>query len=412
MRTGAAPPRACPTGTTPPRARAVRTPRRTAAVLLAALLAAAVAGCSGPAGAALTSPGRSSPSAPPQPPGPQRGFTLVASGDVIPYPTIMGQARQDAGGAGYDFRAMFSGVRPVVSAADLAICHMETPYGEPGGPFTGYPTFVSPPQVAQAVKWAGYDSCSTASNHTLDAGAAGVTRTLDALDQAGLRHTGSARSAAEAAKPDLLHAGSATVAQLSYTYSTNGVPLPDGKPWIVNRIDPARMIADARAARRAGADVVVLSVHWGTEWQEEPDRQQLEVADRLTRSQSGGRPDIDLVIGTHNHVPQAYQKVNGTWVVYGMGDQVAGIMQDPRGNHGSIARFTFEPPRRAGERWTVSKAEFLPEMTDRNPWRVVNLNDALSRDPGREDYRRVRDGIRDAVLRRGAAADGLTMADR
>ncbi|MGP3952460.1 CapA family protein [Streptomyces sp. 7N604] len=378
---------------------------------LGALLGAAVTACSGPPPkSALTGVGTAAPA---RPSGPQRGFTLVASGDVIPYPTIMKQAQQDADGGGHDFRKLLAGVQPVVSAADIALCHMETPYGEPDGPFTGYPTFVSPPQVAEALKDTGYDSCSTASNHTLDAGAAGIRRTLDTMDRARLRHVGSARSAQEASKPALLRAGSATVAQLSYTYGTNGIPLPEGMPWAVNRIDPDRILADARAARRAGADVVVLSVHWGTEWQEEPDRMQLDLADRLTRSRSGGRPDIDLVIGTHNHVPQAYEKVNGTWVVHGLGDQVAGVMQDPRGNHGSIARFTFEPPREEGQRWTVKKAEFIPQMTDRGPpWRVVNLGEALRRDPGRDDYRRVRDGIRKAVLSRGAAADGLTMADR
>ncbi len=93
---------------------------------------------------------------------------------------------------------MFAGVRPVVSRADLAICHMETVYGKDGGPFTGYPAFKSPPQVAAALKHTGYDSCSTASNHTLDDGADGVRRTLGAMDAAGLRHAGSARSAAEA----------------------------------------------------------------------------------------------------------------------------------------------------------------------------------------------------------------------
>ncbi|MEU6083516.1 CapA family protein [Streptomyces sp. NPDC047108] len=387
-----------------------RRTRRAGLAVGCALLCAAAACTGGTATSSLTGVDRT---APPRKAGPQRGFTLVASGDVIPYPTIMNQAQQDAGGSGHDFRKLFAGVRPVVSAADVAICHMETPYGEAGGPFTGYPTFVSPPQVAAALRETGYDSCSTASNHTLDAGADGVRRQLDALDKAGLGHVGSARSAAEGGKPVLLRAGTATVAQLSYTYGTNGIPLPEDKPWIVNTIDPDRIVADARAARRAGADVVVLSLHWGTEWQEEPDAMQRELAARLTRSRSAGRPDIDLVIGTHNHVPQAYEKVNGTWVVHGLGDQVAGVMQDPRGNHGSIARFRFEPPRRDGERWAVTKAEFIPQMTDRGPpWRVVNLGEALRGDPGREDYRKVRDSIREAVMSRGAADDGLVMADR
>ncbi|MET8678961.1 CapA family protein [Streptomyces sp. NPDC004647] len=328
-----------------------------------------------------------------------RPFTVVATGDVIPYPSIIRQARNDAGGSGYDFSRILAGIRPVVERADLAICHMETPYGPPEGPFTGYPMFQSPPEVARALRTTGYDSCSTASNHTLDAGAAGLGRTLDALDAAGVRHAGSARSAAEAVRPARMRAGGADVAHLAYTYGTNGVPLPEGKPWAVNLLDPDRVTADARAARRAGADVVLVSLHWGTEWQQAPDAQQLDLARRLTAARTGGHPDIDLLIGTHNHVPQPYEKVNGTWVVYGLGDQVASFVPGLyRGNDGSMARFTFAPK---GDRWTVSKAEFLVGHSDTGPpFRVVTATEKRFPD--------VRDRVREAVLSRGAAQDGLT----
>ncbi|MFI9256445.1 CapA family protein [Streptomyces sioyaensis] len=345
-------------------------------------------------------------------------FTLLATGDVLPHNEIIRQSGGNAGGHGHDFRTMFAGVKPVVSGADLAICHMETIYGRDGGPFTGYPSFKSPPEVAAALKDAGYDSCSTASNHTLDDGADGVRRTLGAMDAVGLRHAGSARSAAEAARPALLKAGPAKVAQLSYTYGTNGIPLPGKAPWTVNLIDRKKIIDDARAARRAGADVVVVSIHWGTEWQPEPDEQQRTLARALTASRTAGRPDIDLILGTHAHVPQAYEKVNGTWVVYGMGDQLAGRMfnhsnqPDGRGNQSSMARFTFAGPFGPDRRWTVRKAEFLPQLTDINDgFRVVNLNAALARQPGRSDYVRARDAIRTIVLSRGAARSGLIMAN-
>ncbi|MFI1966319.1 CapA family protein [Streptomyces pathocidini] len=300
----------------------------------------------------------------------------------------------------YDFSRILSGVKPVVDGADLAICHMETPYGPPEGPFTGYPAFQSPPDVARGLRATGYDSCSTASNHTLDAGPEGIRRTLDALDAAGVRHAGSARSAAEARTPARLRAGGAEVAHLSYTYGTNGIPLPEGKPWAVNLLDPGRVVADARAARRAGADVVLVSLHWGTEWQQEPDRQQLDFARRLTAARTGGKPDIDLLIGTHNHVPQPYEKVNGTWVVYGLGDQVASFVPEKyRGNEGSMARFTFAPAPK-GDRWTVSAAEFLAGHSDLGPpFRVVTATAGRFPD--------VRERVRKAVLSRGAAQDGL-----
>ncbi|GHH71473.1 lipoprotein [Streptomyces sulfonofaciens] len=343
--------------------------------------------------------------------GAPRGFTLLASGDVLPHDSIIRQAGADAGGRGYDFAPMLAGVRPVVSRADLAICHMETVYGA-NGEYTGYPAFKSPPEVAAGLRATGYDACSTASNHTLDDGAEGVRRTLDALDQAGVRHTGSARTAAEAGAPSWLPAGGAKVAHLAYTYGTNDVPLPAGRPWTVNLIDRDRIVGDARAARRAGADVVVVSMHWGTEWQDEPDERQLTLARELTAARTAGRPDIDLILGTHAHVPQAYEKVSGTWVVYGMGDQIAGDMvnhagrPDPRGNESTLARFTFAPPERSGDRWRVTKAEFVPQWFDTGTGRVTNLNEAIGR--GRP-LTAVRDRIRQVVLSRGAGQDGLLM---
>ncbi|WP_200305434.1 CapA family protein [Streptomyces adelaidensis] len=382
--------------------------RRPTLAALAALLLAATAACQHQG--SPRPPGRPAPSAPAKD---ARGFTLVASGDVLPHMSIIERAYQDAGGDGYDFRPMLAGVKPVVSGADLAICHMETVYGADGN-YSGYPAFKSPPQVADGLAATGYDACSTASNHTLDDGAAGIHRTLDALDRAGVRHSGSARTAEEARSPTLMRAGGAQVAHLSYTYGTNGIPLPTGRPWAVNLIDRERILTDARTARQAGADVVVVSLHWGTEWQDAPDTQQLNLGEELTAAATGGRPDIDLILGTHAHVPQAYEKVNGTWIVYGMGDQIAGTMSnhsgatDPRGNQGTLARFTFAPPARAGARWAVTKAEFVPQWFDLGPGRVVDLNAAIASGAG-ADVTRVRDRIRDVVLSRGAAQDGLVM---
>lgn len=397
---------------------------RQAVALLSALLLSTAAGCSaagdsgagsGSAPARLGGSGEPTPTSAAGSPA-AAGFTLVASGDVLPHTSVIQRAADDAGGDGWDFKPMFSGVKPLVSAADLALCHMETIYGEEGGPFSGYPAFKSPQEVADGLKDAGYDGCSTASNHTLDDGADGLARTLDRFDKVGLKHAGSARTAAEAAAVTTYAAGSAKVAHLAYTYDTNGYLLPEGRPWAVNLMKQDKIIADARAARKAGADVVLVSLHWGTEWETDPDDTQLTLGKALTASQTGGRPDIDMILGTHAHIPQPYEKVNGTWIIYGMGDQVAGEMfnhtgaRDMRGNYGSIGRFTFAPPAAAGQRWQVTKAEFIPQMMDLSIGRVVNLPDTLAKHPDREDYETARDAITEAVLSRGAAKDGLTMA--
>ncbi|MFJ4466463.1 CapA family protein [Streptomyces sp. NPDC089424] len=380
--------------------------RQVALALTAVLAAAAACQARGEEPRARTGP---PPAAAPS----HRPFTLVATGDVLPHTSVIEQARFDAGGVGHEFGPMFSGVAPVVSRADLALCHMETVYGENGN-YSGYPDFKSPPEIALGLAATGYDGCSTASNHSLDDGAEGIRRTLDALDQAGVRHAGTARTEREARTVTVLPAGTAQVAHLAYTFGTNGHALPPGRPWSVNLLDENRVVADARAARKAGADVVVVSVHWGTEWQEEPDRRQLSLARTLTAANSAGRPDIDLVLGTHAHVPQAYEKVNGTWVIYGMGDQIAGKMTnhkgdlDPRGNQSTIGRFTFVPPDRPGARWEVRKAEFIPQLYDMDAGRVVNLNAALAQGA---DLVGVRDRIRAVVLSRGAAQQGLVMGE-
>ncbi|MET9321426.1 CapA family protein [Streptomyces sp. NPDC003038] len=364
-------------------------------------------------------PAVTGPTAGTTPPG--RPFTLVATGDIIPYPSIVQRSADDADQAGeYDFRKILAGVKPLVSAADLAICHHEIPYGRPGGPYTGYPTFKAPHQLADALKDAGYDSCSTASNHTLDDGYDGLARTLEHLDRVGIPHVGSARSAEEAKAPALLSAGGAKVAQLSYTYGTNGIPLPADKPWAVNLIDQDRILADARAARAAGANVVVLSIHWGTEWQTAPDQRQRELAQALTASRSAdGLADIDLVIGTHNHVPQPYEKINGTWVVFGMGDQVASFVPADklRGNQSSVPRFTFAPAAAHPGRWEVVKAEYLTQYSDMGPpFRVVCASCAAA-DPTlpaakRTEYTRVDEQVTRAVMSLGADGQGLVHATR
>ncbi|MFE7378766.1 CapA family protein [Streptomyces zhihengii] len=398
-----------------PRPRRGRRPGRAALVCAALAAVACAAGC-----AAERTPPRAAPPSGQAPSAAggaraaERPFTLAASGDVLPHASVIQQAAADAGGTGYDFRPMLAGVAPVVSRADLAICHMETVYGA-NGDYSGYPSFKSPPEIAEALAATGYDSCSTASNHTLDDGAPGIARTLDALDRAGVAHAGSARTEREAGRPAWLSAGGAKVAQLAYTYGTNDIPLPEDRPWSVALIDEQRIVDDARAARRAGADVVVVSLHWGTEWQNAVDEQQLSLGRALTAAATDGRPDIDLLLGTHAHVPQAYEKVGGTWVVYGMGDQIAGAMinyegvQDPRGNQGSIARFTFSPPAKPGARWEVTRAEYVPQWMDTAAGRVVNLSDVIAKGSARPEHHTALAAVTSAVLGRGAAEDGLVM---
>ena len=106
-----------------------------------------------------------------------------------------------------------------------------------------------------------------------------------------------------------------TVAHLDYTYGTNGIPVPAGQPWLVNLIDLDRILADAHAARAAGAEVVVVEMHWGIENQSAPTPEQ-----RLQAGVLADSPDIDLIIGQHVHVVQAAERHGTKYVVYGTGN--------------------------------------------------------------------------------------------
>ncbi|MFE3154377.1 CapA family protein [Streptomyces sp. NPDC059221] len=383
------------------------------------LLLAALAGCSVPGGDSDSADAKEGPS-----------FTVAAAGDVLIHPQLTEQGRKDASAGGkdakgagekIDFRPLMAGVKPVISKADLAICHFEPVAGKPNGPFEGFPDFTVPPQITTALKDVGYDTCSTASNHTLDHGASGVRRTLDALDGAGLKHTGSARDSAEAAKPLIMDVKGVKVAQLSYAFGFNGREVPADKPWLTNQTDFKRIAAAEKAARKAGAEVVILSIHWGREHHPDPSNGQLKLARRLARETG-----INLVIGHHAHVVQPMEKIGSTWIAYGLGNQVA-RHDVPSGltEEGVIGWFEFH---KRGDTWDVD-ARYVPTLLTIPPdadaagaqeadaavvkdHRLVDLAGALQNgkdlpDAERARYRMAFQRTQGTLLNRGAVQDGL-----
>lgn len=329
-----------------------------------------------------------SPVAPPEQ-APPREATVVMNGDLLWHNTLVSGAREDAAaadgdGKGLDFTPLLEGVRPVVESADLAICHNEVPVAPPGGPYKYYPAFAAPQETLDAVREVGYDLCTTASNHSLDDGWSGLVRTLDALDARGLQHAGTARTAEEAETPTIhTTADGVRIAVVTGTYDTNGIPRPRDREWSVADLDPGTLLRRAAAARAAGADVVLVAVHGGDEYGHQPNDQQRELAERLTAS-----PDVDLVYGHHVHVVQPWTKVNGKWVVYGLGNLVAQHLASvPAGYEGVTARFTFtETP---DGRFVVNRAEYLPTLVTRysagSPARVLMVNESLATGTGDAD---------------------------
>ncbi|MGZ8649315.1 MAG: CapA family protein [Solirubrobacteraceae bacterium] len=235
-------------------------------------------------------------------------LAISVSGDLLPHLPVVARARTPHG---YDFAPLLNELRALVSRADLAFCHVETPL-QSGTP-TGYPRFRTPPALARAIRRTGWDACSTASNHTLDRGVAGVRSTIRALNGARVAHTGSAMTRRGGRRILLLRRRGVTVAFLSYTQHTNGLSVPH--PWSVNLATPRRILHDARRARRKGADAVIVNLHWGTEYRHSPDAYQLRLARRLTRGQA-----ITAIVGQHAHVVQPIRRMGRRWIVFGTGN--------------------------------------------------------------------------------------------
>lgn len=390
---------------------------RTLPTLLIPLLAAAVAGC-----------GLVSDDAGDQ--GGGRSFTVAAAGDILMHPELVDQARKDAkhtgkGVAGLDFGPMMAGIKPVISKADLAICHFEPVMGTEKGPFEGFPDFQVPPQTAKTIKDLGYDTCSTASNHTLDHGYDGVKRTLDALDAAGVKHTGSFRTQKEALTPLIMNVKGVKVAQISFAYGFNEPhQMPKDKPWLANQQSLDRIKAAEQQARKAGAEVVILSLHWGHEHEPSATATQLDFARQLAH-----HTGINLVIGHHAHVVQPMEKVDGLWVAYGMGNQIARHEQ-PTGltEEGVIGWFTFTEQGKG--HWEV-QPRFEPTLLqippdaenatdggkatygddDARDYRLLDVPAAL-RDDDLTDGQRARlrlafERTEGTLYNRGAVTDGL-----
>jgi poly-gamma-glutamate capsule biosynthesis protein CapA/YwtB (metallophosphatase superfamily) len=325
-----------------------------------------------------------------------RGFTLIASGDVLTHGPVLRQASAYGRRVSqpYDFRPMFADLRPIVAKADLALCHLEVPLSRNGQDISSWPAFNAPPQLAAALRWAGYDACSTASNHSMDQGPQGVAATLEVMDAAGLRHPGMARNANEADQSTIVDVRGLRVGLLSYTYGLNSGRLPADQRWLVNTIEPRRILSDARAARRAGAQFVVVLLHWGQEYRSTPTSFQREVAKRLL-----GVPEVDLILGHHVHVVQPIEQVGSKWVAYGMGNSLSN--QTPSccaagSQDGVLVKVTVGEH---GGRLRVRAVRYVPTWVEHPSFRIRPVLTALADRSLPAVIRRALEAARDRTTR-------------
>lgn len=255
--------------------------------------------------------------------------TLIFAGDAMQHTAQINAARRDDGT--YNYSEYFTEVNDYISAADYAVVNLETPLA--GKPYSGYPCFNAPDSYASALKEAGFDLFLTANNHTLDRNDRGVKRTIATLDSIGVDHIGTYSSTADRDKslPFIKDINGFKVGFLNYTYGTNGIK--PGRDIAVDYIDRDLIQKDVSAARKHGAEIICVAIHWGDEYHLLPNRNQRDIAAWL---RSIG---VELIIGSHPHVIQPMEmhynpqdSLDRSLTVYSLGNFISNMMTcDTRG---------------------------------------------------------------------------------
>lgn len=254
---------------------------------------------------------------------------LLFAGDAMQHQAQIDAARCPDGT--YDYSDCFTDISPLVQSADLAVVNLETPVGT-SGPYTGYPCFYAPAAFVDALTDAGFDIFLTANNHTLDRRARGLRSTIEQLDARCIYHLGTYtdKNARAAALPLILTSKGIRIAFLNYTYGTNGITPSEGV--VVDYIDRKQITDDIIRARIAGAEAIVVALHWGDEYHLLPNSSQKQLAGFLAEQ------GVDLIIGGHPHVIQPMEVVHSqsydkdVLVVYSLGNFISNMKtRDTRG---------------------------------------------------------------------------------
>lgn len=272
-------------------------------------------------------------------PGEPGRVELLFAGDAMQHQAQLDRAKE-LGGDKYDYSGCFTYIAPEITRADYAVCNLEVPLG--GGPsYSGYPCFSAPDSYAQALKDAGFDLFLTANNHCLDRRDRAARRTLTALDSLGVDHIGTYHNASDRLKkvPFIKNIKGFKIGFLNYTYGTNGIEPNDGME--VALIDRDRMAKEIKLTREAGAEIIVVTIHWGIEYVLIQNKNQENIADFLVDQ------GVDLIIGGHPHVIQPMKVVRNekenkdVLVVYSLGNLISNMKTaDTRG--GALVRAVIE----------------------------------------------------------------------
>ena len=261
-------------------------------------------------------------------------LSMLFAGDIMQHDSQISAAYQPELGH-YDYTPCFQFIRPILSAPDLAIANLELTLGGP--PYKGFPQFSAPDELLDALKDSGFDALVTANNHCVDRGVYGLERTIDRLDRAELLHTGTFKDTLDWLNnyPLVIESKGFRLSLLNYTYGTNGLPV--SLPNIVNRIDTSKIKRDLEKAKTQRTDAIIVFMHWGQEYQSQPNALQKALTDYCF--QMGAK----MVIGSHPHVlqPIEWRRDQDQLIAYSLGNFMSG-QRDRYRNGGAMLHVDLE----------------------------------------------------------------------
>ena len=298
-------------------------------------------------------------------------ISMLVNGDLLFHPNLWkhfaGANTAATDGTAFDFTPLFETMKPYIQASDIAVCEFEPPIAKRGGPYTGYPVFNVPPEVADAAASVGYTACAHATNRSWDPGADGIARLWETLASKGVAQTGSYKTEEDSTKPLVIDSptGGGKLGLVTGTVSLNGMTADHD--WQVDRLreagDPQhqsdidRAVAKAKAAREQGADVVAMAMHSVQEYIDYADSWQVSEAHELADTGA-----FDVIYGAGCHCAQPIENYNGTWIIYGLGNTVTVSAPASRivNNQGVTARIQFAGRKGVVGAWRVSRIDWVP----------------------------------------------------
>ncbi|MBP1639254.1 MAG: Capsule synthesis protein, CapA [Bacteroidetes bacterium] len=274
---------------------------------------------------------------------------LIFAGDIMGHVPQL-EAAYDKTSRSYDFTSCYKYLAPYIRSADLAVANLEVPLA--GKPYSGYPCFSSPDAVLDGAVNAGFDVMQLANNHIADRGANGIMRTFLTVNKK-VQPVGVYlnRAQRDSIYPLIVTVKGIKIAILNCTFGTNGHQVPS--PYVVNSIDTAQIRQDIHTARLRGAQFIVVTIHWGNEYELKSNAQQEKVAALIIKS------GADAIVGSHPHVVQNFEmqyRSDSTRVpvFYSVGNMISN-QRWRNSNGGILARITISTTD-----CKVKKADYIP----------------------------------------------------